>query len=1091
MRKSLLFLLGAALMAPQLQAAVENQSFCPPQTPNGSYTAQLFTVPFQATGFDFVKDEYGQVTNPKDGAYSIGMWYKAVGTGGNYSLNHIFAIAKDATECSTWTHYMISCDSDGNYFFNVKENDGGLQEDPAFDYTSTAPNTTRDLAYCLGGQLTLGKYAMGEWHHMIIAVDNAAKKLRIFVDGTLDTEANLTAPLLFGKDYLFKFGYNGGTGNVFDEVQIYNRALTAEDAAAAYENAADVQGVTAIYTINGIAEGTEGTFKNQLIGGTDVDGVVYLMQYTNYWGVPYNYYMWKSKSEYAPTLGEGRDLTGKTVTVTLGDIQNGTVTLTPVDVETAINSGANNVELGATYTVTATPAAGYALASLKAKTVNGDVVLASGSTVCFLGNTEISATFSNDFKTLNFVNEHNVPFVVYHNNIQVATSDDASLDAIVGETYKLVFDVPFSVILNGIKVNGQSIEAVDNACEFTVTGTTGDITIDATLKEAYAITINQPVVDGVVAGTITVTASDGTVVENGDKVIVGDKLTAAFEPVQGYRFCHFIINGEPTAANSIIVEDAVSFDAQAEVGNEYPAMTRTFSNKIGQQNRYIKSMSQEGVQEPLFFAKTQEELGAEYWPGPAGAYLPNGAVINKTGIRANPFTIDEATTEFTFTFTPWSDPIITEAGSLNTEFGWTKYAVFVDWNNDGDFTDEGEIAAVDDAGMSSTKYDDPAVCTKTVAVPEGTVPGKYRMRIVFYESNSAWYETVFETCQILNGVAYDFDVVMGSAHLDEARTVSVKVNDEKAGSAEIVDVPDMEAGATTVTTDWKYIKMVATANEGAKLVNWTDKAGSEVGSETAYTYSGAEANEITANFGYQVNYEAAGEGSLTVSVGDVNYANGAYIISGSEVRIIPTPTSNQYIVETLTVNGEEVTLAEDGTYTFTMTGTTTISATFAERKFHLTLTHTGNGTVTVGAEADAAGDAVSSIFEGDEITEDVAFFVACKPLGDDSVVSITYTLGDETVEVPVSDLPAYSDEVDAWVIEPKGVGFYIEGLKNDVLIHANFTGVDAIDGVEFDAENGEVEYYNLQGVKVAAENLTNGFYIVRQGNKAAKVLINK
>ncbi len=45
-----------------------------------------------------------------------------------------------------------------------------------------------------------------------------------------------------------------------------------------------------------------------------------------------------------------------------------------------------------------------------------------------------------------------------------------------------------------------------------------------------------------------------------------------------------------------------------------------------------------------------------------------------------------------------------------------------------------------------------------------------------------------------------------------------------------------------------------------------------------------------------------------------------------------------------------------------------------------------------------------------------------------------------------------------------------------------------VEGVEADV-NAPVEYYNLQGQKVAAESLVPGIYVIRQGNKASKVLV--
>ena len=45
-----------------------------------------------------------------------------------------------------------------------------------------------------------------------------------------------------------------------------------------------------------------------------------------------------------------------------------------------------------------------------------------------------------------------------------------------------------------------------------------------------------------------------------------------------------------------------------------------------------------------------------------------------------------------------------------------------------------------------------------------------------------------------------------------------------------------------------------------------------------------------------------------------------------------------------------------------------------------------------------------------------------------------------------------------------------------------------VSGVEgFEAENAEVEYYNLQGVKV--ENPEKGIFIKKQGNKTTKVIL--
>ncbi|MBD5192302.1 MAG: carboxypeptidase regulatory-like domain-containing protein [Bacteroidales bacterium] len=48
---------------------------------------------------------------------------------------------------------------------------------------------------------------------------------------------------------------------------------------------------------------------------------------------------------------------------------------------------------------------------------------------------------------------------------------------------------------------------------------------------------------------------------------------------------------------------------------------------------------------------------------------------------------------------------------------------------------------------------------------------------------------------------------------------------------------------------------------------------------------------------------------------------------------------------------------------------------------------------------------------------------------------------------------------------------------------------EGVDNIDEDLNNGPVEFWNLQGVKVNSENLTPGIYIRRQGQKAEKVVI--
>ncbi len=60
------------------------------------------------------------------------------------------------------------------------------------------------------------------------------------------------------------------------------------------------------------------------------------------------------------------------------------------------------------------------------------------------------------------------------------------------------------------------------------------------------------------------------------------------------------------------------------------------------------------------------------------------------------------------------------------------------------------------------------------------------------------------------------------------------------------------------------------------------------------------------------------------------------------------------------------------------------------------------------------------------------------------------------------------------------------GLSSLALISNPST---AIDVVETENTNAPVEYFNMQGERVPAENIANGLYIVRNGSKVQKILV--
>ena len=62
-----------------------------------------------------------------------------------------------------------------------------------------------------------------------------------------------------------------------------------------------------------------------------------------------------------------------------------------------------------------------------------------------------------------------------------------------------------------------------------------------------------------------------------------------------------------------------------------------------------------------------------------------------------------------------------------------------------------------------------------------------------------------------------------------------------------------------------------------------------------------------------------------------------------------------------------------------------------------------------------------------------------------------------------------------------------------ILVEFNGKGkplsTSAVEAIESDDVNAPAEYFTIQGYKVNGNNLANGFYIVRKGNKVSKIYV--
>lgn len=104
--------------------------------------------------------------------------------------------------------------------------------------------------------------------------------------------------------------------------------------------------------------------------------------------------------------------------------------------------------------------------------------------------------------------------------------------------------------------------------------------------------------------------------------------------------------------------------------------------------------------------------------------------------------------------------------------------------------------------------------------------------------------------------------------------------------------------------------------------------------------------------------------------------------------------------------------------------------------------------------------------------------------------SVTYTGRVEGMELAGGDIVADVDLSGTRTDKKLQMAINVlwEGIPIAVTFNGN-QGTSAIEGIEADTTDAPAEYYNLQGIRVAADQLVPGIYIERQGNTTRKILV--
>lgn len=601
---------------------------------------------------------------------------------------------------------------------------------------------------------------------------------------------------------------------------------------------------------------------------------------------------------------------------------------------------------------------------------------------------------------------------------------------------------------------------------------TEDLSIQANFmwSSQYTVTIEQPE-----NGTLTV--SDGaTAINSGDQVLANTTLTLSAKANSGYTFQNFIVNGEETTETTINVRGDVTISANITEGVEYCELQGSKAS-----SRYVTSL----------------------------AVSDGKATSTVTAGDAAKSQVYVDCTETKFTVEPGSEVTVTSTGYGS----WMHSYLFVDFDNNGWNVDEtvlgrnGDLVWYNAYSVNGYEYFDidgnqlngsnaevnGQVATFTV--PFGTPAGEYRVR---YKTDWACtnpcgrWASLGYTGNYINsncGNIIDFILVVEASQLDEERTITVAVAEDQEEMGE-VSLPEYEG--TSVTTDNRYVTIHAEAFEGAQFMNWT-RDGEVVSTEAELVVSDLTDATYVANFGWTVNYTIGSNGSFQVKAegAESPLQSGAAVAPGT--KLIATAVPNKYmVIDEFTNNGVDLE-AVDGVAEIIVSGPVSINVTFKDEEFSLSIATEGNGAVEVWTESDYNTDepAGEKIADGDQISINGEYVVYVMPETDgDNAEEITFVLikngNDE--DITLDNLEDYG-----WncTYNENYLIFPIVTSGN-VSVEAHFsTGMAAIGDIVFDGIEGDVEFYNLQGVRVDAENVQTGFYIVRKGDKAVKMFIRK
>lgn len=1038
-----------AMFLPLIASAQSTNKAISASTTGGT-THNRLHVPMEAAGIhrSYVEEDYASFAS----SYSVGMWFKL-----DKYFSHSNSWDTNANYC-VLADFGTNNNSNNNGNWAISVNNNGVMNLKGHGSDNHGVGS-------VAGQI-VPSVSLNDWHYLLLTIDNSGDNgvVSIYYDGEQVASKTATCKIYYnwndGDTYDLHFagyGFNGA----LDEVQLWNKALSADEATAAYANASSVSGLTALYSLD--EEASTGTFANEAIGGDKSYNATYNAlsgkAYSDGGLVPV-----ASHTPTTPTLVDGREIATE-ANVIIMESEGGMIALT--NGETEYTEMQNSILTGTQLTVKAIPEEGYQLIEAYVMDMNMSPIatLADGESFKLTGDVIVTGRFTNETYALT-IEDGGATCTVKRGN-EVVTDLSALLGG--GAPYTLTVEVPEGKRLVSVKQGNRELEGTDGVYEFfmdedcTITVTIADIT-------RYAVTFVQPE-NGTVGATYT-SANGEVTLASGDEVLEGTVISLTSAAEAGYILSHYTINGERATSTTYTVNEAVEISAVFEEGLEYCEPTGTPSDA-----RYVTTLNISDN---------------------------NGNSQNVAGNGAGKGYTDRTST--VFTTNPGSEVTVKVTAGAGS---WQHSYFYIDYGRDGVF-DVDATKNVSNGDLVTFNYYGPngenegynslgekqSSSNKNVVngglpsftIPADLKPGNYRARFRLYWNNVDPCANLTDQGTETGKACFDFTICVVSDDYETPRTITVKSADETMGTVAITDPATEEA---SVSTTQKNVTVKATPAEDVEFINWTNAEGAVVANTAEYSYNGEEDIELTANFGYQLTYTASSNGRVSATVDGVAAGSPSVLPKGSEVEFTFTPAAG-YAVSSLIVNNVDVTAeVVENAYTLTLNSKTEISVTFAELPTDVNWTVEGDGEVMVNTEfdIDTLEPTGKNVENGGDVNKGDMLGIYFKPAEGSEVKSFIVN----GQEYSFDEDPMF-DYSSSYGLLDNGYFFYgIDAVDGPVTISVVFSTkeTEGIEGITADENDGPVEYFNLQGVRVNAENLTPGFYIVRQGSKVSKVYINK